>query len=138
MVAEEGSIDWQALAAALDAWDDETQDTWVTIAEAEEAAGVSRSALRAWYRAEDIPSRVVPGRHGPTRLVPLDAVIARAAESTRAGRSRRAERSPAAPADPGLAESLIRALTAEVVEARADIAVLRHRLDELERRLPQQ
>lgn len=135
MVAEEGSsIDWDALTSALEEWDDDTQDTWVTIAEAEAAAGVSRSALRAWYRAEEIPSRVVPGRHGPTRLVPLDAVVARAAESGRTGRrARRADADGGGLGD--VVESVVRALTAETVEARAEAAVLAHRVDELEQRV---
>ena len=53
------------------------QPRWVTVAEAAEAAGVGRSTIRAWYRA-DLPSRLVDGPHGPTREVPLDAVLDRA------------------------------------------------------------
>src|SRR5262245_64606959 len=45
--------------------------------------GVSRSALRAWYRNGEIPSRLADGPNGPQRLVPLDAVIDRAARSPR-------------------------------------------------------
>ena len=63
------------------AWRDELEllakidDTpWVPLAIAEAEAGVSRSALRAWYRNGEIASRLVDGPHGPQRLVPLQAV----------------------------------------------------------------
>src|SRR5262245_60054617 len=74
--------------------------------------GVSRSALRAWYRNGEIPSRLVDGPNGPQRLVPLDAVVARAARSPRI--QRRAERE---------------------VGLEAQVALLRHRVDQLEFRL---
>jgi hypothetical protein len=64
---------------------------WVTVAEAEEATGVSRSAIRAWYRSGDVPSHMVGGQHGGQRLVDLDAVRARAA---RAGRRMGRRRAP--------------------------------------------
>jgi transposase len=51
---------------------------------------VSRSALRAWYRNVEIASRLVDGPHRPQRLVPLWAVVDRAALSARI--QRRAER----------------------------------------------
>ena len=79
---------------------------------AEAEAGVSRSALRAWYRAGEIPSRLVDSPHGPQRIVPLDAVLDRAARSPRL--RRQAER------DQGLAQ---------------EVTALRQRLDEVERRL---
>jgi hypothetical protein len=85
---------------------------WVTLAEAEAEAGVSRSALRSWYRSGQITSRLVDGPNGPQRLVPLDAVIERAAQSPRL--RRRAERE---------------------VELEAQLAVVRHRVDQLELRL---
>jgi len=85
---------------------------WVTLAEAEAETGVSRSALRSWYRNGEIPSRLVDGPNGPQRLVPLDAVVARAARSPRI--QRRAERE---------------------VGLEAQVALLRHRLDLLELRL---
>src|SRR5438045_9430682 len=78
---------WQAelaLFAQLDA------APWVPLGEAEAETGVSRSALRSWYRNGEIPSRLVDGPNGPQRLVPLDAVVARAARSPRI--QRRAER----------------------------------------------
>src|ERR671912_2351597 len=46
---------------------------WVPLAIAEAEAGVSRSALRAWYRNGEIASRLVDGPHGPQRLVPPQA-----------------------------------------------------------------
>ena len=103
----------------LDAWRDELEllakvdDTpWVPLAIAESEAGVSRSALRAWYRNGEIASRLVDGPHGPQRLVPLQAVLDRAARSARI--QRRAERE---------------------VSMEAQLTLLRHRVDQLELRL---
>ncbi len=86
--------------------------TWVGLAEAEGEAGVSRSALRAWYRSGELPSRVVDGPHGPQRLVPLEAVLERAHQSPRI--RRKAERAA------GL---------------EGEVAALRERVAELERRV---
>jgi transposase len=89
------------------------EDTpWVPLAQAEAETGVSRSALRSWYRNGEIPSRLMDGPNGPQRLVPLDAVIERAAQSPRL--QRRAERE---------------------VSLEAQVALLRHRVDQLELRL---
>ena len=103
----------------LAAWRDELEllakldDTpWVTLAIAEAEAGVSRSALRAWHRNGEIPSRLVDGPNGPQRLVPLQAVVDRAAQSARI--QRRAERE---------------------VGLEAQLTLLRHRVDQLELRL---
>jgi transposase len=103
----------------LDAWRDELEllakldDTaWVPLAIAEAEAGVSRSALRAWYRNGEIASRLVEGPHGAQRLVPLQAVLDRAAKSARI--QRRAERE---------------------VSLEAQLTLLRHRVDQLELRL---
>src|SRR5436190_1820048 len=85
---------------------------WVPLGEAEAETGVSRSALRSWYRNGEIPSRLVDGPNGPQRLVPLDAVVARAARSPRI--QRRAERE---------------------VGLEAQVLLLRHRVDQLELRL---
>ncbi len=90
------------------------ETVWVPLAQAESEAGVSRSALRAWFRAGEIPSRLVDSPHGPQRIVPLDAVLDRAARSPRL--RRRAER------DQGLAQ---------------EVAALRQRLAEVEDRLAQ-
>jgi hypothetical protein len=51
---------------------------WATLPAAAKAAGVSVSALRKWYGAGEIPSRMAPGPTGPRREVPLAAVLARA------------------------------------------------------------
>jgi transposase len=103
----------------LAAWRDELEllakldDTpWVSLATAEAEAGVSRSALRAWYRNGEIASRLVDGPHGPQRLVPLQAVLDRAGQSARI--QRRAERE---------------------VSLEAQLTLLRHRIDQLELRL---
>ena len=108
--------EWEA---RLDAWREELEllaraegTTWVPLAEAEEQAGVSRSALRSWYRNGEIQSRLVDGPNGPQRLVQLDAVIERAAASPRI--QRRAERE---------------------VSLEAQVTLLRHRVDQLELRL---
>jgi hypothetical protein len=63
----------------------DTTTTWVDLAEAERQAGVSRSTLRAWYRGGHVASRLMPGPHGLQRLVPLEAVLARAERSPRSG-----------------------------------------------------
>ncbi len=87
-------------------------ETWVALADAEAAAGVSRSALRAWYRSGELPSRVVDGPHGPQRLVPLEAVLERAAQSPRIQRK-----------------------AAHAASMEAELAELRQRVAELERRV---
>src|SRR5687768_3707799 len=77
---------WEEEAALVDrlASDGDTDPRqWVSLAEAEERAGVSRSTLRAWYRGGQIASRLVPGPHGMQRFVPLDAVLERVARSPR-------------------------------------------------------
>jgi transposase len=74
----------------LDAWETELElaaqlegSDWVTLERASAETGVSRAALRTWYRSGQIPSRLVPGPHGPQRLVPLLSVTDRAAASPR-------------------------------------------------------
>jgi transposase len=108
--------DWEE---RLDRWRTELElfaqleeSPWVPLARAEAETGVSRSALRAWYRNGEIPSRLVDGPNGPQRLVPLNAVLDRAARSPRI--QRRAERE---------------------VSLEAQVALLRHRVDQLELRL---
>ncbi len=103
----------------LDAWETELElsaqldgSEWVTLERASAETGVSRAALRTWYRSGQIPSRLVPGPHGPQRLVPLVSVTDRAAASPRLRRD--AERR-------------------ETDAAR--IAALERRIDELETRI---
>ena len=101
--------DWELeleLGAQLDGSD------WVTLEKAAVETGVSRAALRTWYRSGQIPSRLVEGPHGPQRLVPLAVVAERAEASPRVRRS----------AERRLADE-------------AQLALLRHRVDQLERRL---
>jgi len=102
-------LDWER---ALEAWSAEPDGTWVTLAEAEQRAGVSNSALRSWYRSGQVPSRLVDGPHGVQRLVPLDVVIQRAAQSPR-----------------------IQRRIAGAMGVEAEVALLRQRVDELEARL---
>src|SRR5580700_3644508 len=101
--------DWELeleLAAQLDGSD------WVTLERAAAETGVSRAALRSWYRTGQIPSRLVGGPHGPQRLVPLALVATRAESSPRLRRT----------AQRRLAEE-------------AQLEILRHRVDQLELRL---
>lgn len=106
-------------AERLDAWQAELDllaraggTTWVPLADAERQAGVSRSALRSWYRNGEIASRLVDGPHGPQRLVPLEAVLARAERSSR-----------------------IRKRVEREISLEAQVALLRHHVDRLEIRL---
>ena len=87
-------------------------ETWVALADAESATGVSRSALRAWFRSGELPSKVIDGPHGPQRLVPLEAVLARARQSPRIQRK-----------------------AARAAGLEAEVAELRDRVADLERRL---
>jgi transposase len=109
-------MDWED---RLDAWELELDLTaqlegsdWVTLERATADTGVSRAALRSWYRTGQIPSRLVDGPHGPQRLVPLALVAARAEAS------------------PRLRRTAQRRLADE-----AQLEILRHRIDQLERRL---
>jgi transposase len=102
--------EWDRLLEQLDLSSGE--DTWVTLAEAEAQTGVSRSALRSWYRSGQLPTRLVDGPHGPQHLVPLEVVIGRAEQSPR-----------------------IRRKAAQAVGLEAELALLRHRVAEMERRL---
>ncbi len=102
-------FDWDQAFEALSA---EPGGAWVTLAEAERQTGVSKSALRAWYRSAQVPSRMVDGPHGVQRLVPLDAVVARASQSPR-----------------------IQRRLAGGVGLEAEITLLRRQVEELERRV---
>ncbi len=73
--------DWDDLLARLG--EPPHDEGWVTLEEASNVAGVARSTLRSWYRAGQVPSRMVAGSHGPQRLVPIDAVLDRALRSSR-------------------------------------------------------
>ncbi|MGH9245167.1 MAG: excisionase [Acidimicrobiales bacterium] len=110
------SDEWQRRLAQwkaeLDLFAQLEETPWVTLSQAEVDAGVSRSALRAWYRSGQIPSRLIDGPNGPQRLVPLDAVIERAARSPRI--QKRAERE---------------------IAVEAQVTLLQHRVDQLELRL---
>jgi transposase len=93
-------------------WHELLRVRWVTLTDAEAETGVSRSALRAWSRNGEVPSRLVDGPFGPQREVPIEAVIGRAAESTR-----------------------IRRRLGREVTLEAEVALLRDRVEELELRL---
>jgi transposase len=109
-------MDWED---RLDDWEVELElnaqlvgSDWATLERAAADTGVSRAALRSWYRTGQIPSRLVDGPHGPQRLVPVAVVAARAEASPRlrrAGERRLAE--------------------------QAQLEILRHRVDQLELRL---
>jgi transposase len=85
---------------------------WVPLERAAAQTGVSRAALRNWYRTGQLPSRLVDGPHGPQRLVPLALVATRAEESPRLRRT----------AERRLADE-------------AQLEILRYRVDQLELRL---
>ena len=109
-------MDWED---RLDGWELELElkarlegSAWVTLERAAAETGVSRAALRTWYRTGQIPSRLVDGPHGPQRLVPLGVVAERAEASPRLRRS--AERRLA---------------------GEAQLELLRHRVSQLELRL---
>jgi transposase len=109
-------MDWED---RLDQWELELElsaqlggSEWVTLEKAAAETGVSRAALRTWYRSGQLPSRLVEGPHGPQRLVPL-AVVAERAE-----------------ASPRLRKTAERRLSDE-----AQLEILRHRIDQLELRL---
>jgi transposase len=110
------ATDWDG---RLEAWRDELdllarvdEAHWVPLAVAEAETGVSRSALRSWYRNREIPSRLIDGPNGPQRLVPLTAVVERAGKSPRL--QRRAERE---------------------IGVEAQVVLLQRRVDQLELRL---
>jgi transposase len=109
-------MDWED---RLDDWELELElnaqlegSDWVTLERASAGTGVSRAALRSWYRTGQIPSRLAGGPHGPQRLVPLTLVAARAEASPRLRRT----------AERRLAD-------------QAQLEILRHRVDQLELRL---
>ena len=109
-------MDWED---RLDDWELELQlgarldgSDWVTLEKAAAQTGVSRAALRTWYRTGQVASRLVDGPHGPQRLVPLSVVAERAEASPRLRRS----------ADRRLSDE-------------AQLEILRHRIDQLELRL---
>ena len=109
-------MDWED---RLDEWEIELElnaqlegSNWVTLERAAAETGVSRAALRNWYRTGQLPSRLVDGPHGPQRLVPLAIVAARAEASPRLRRS-----------------------TERRLADEAQLEILRHRLDQLELRL---
>jgi transposase len=109
-------VDWED---RLDEWELELElsaqledSEWVTLERAAADTGVSRAALRSWYRTRQVPSRLVDGPHGPQRLVPLATVAARAEASPRLRRT----------AERRLADA-------------AQLEILRHRVDQLELRL---
>jgi transposase len=109
-------VDWED---RLDDWELELElgakldgSEWVPLERAAAETGVSRAALRTWYRTGQIASRLVDGPHGPQRLVPLEVVVARAEAS------------------PRLRKTAERRLGDE-----AQLEILRHRVDQLEFRL---
>ena len=109
-------MDWED---RLDEWEIELElsaqlegSNWVTLERAAAETGVSRAALRNWYRTGQLPSRLIDGPHGPQRLVPLAIVAARAEASPRLRRS-----------------------TERRLADEAQLEILRHRLDQLELRL---
>jgi predicted site-specific integrase-resolvase len=81
---EAGGVDWDELLGELASHP--IEEGWVTLEEAVAATGVSRSTLRSWYRSGRIPARMIAGRHGPQRIVPLAAVLDQVLGSPRSRR----------------------------------------------------
>lgn len=90
--------------------------TWVTLAQAEQASGASRSALRSWYRSGQLASELVEGPHGPQRLVPLEAVLERVNQSARLRRKLEQDALADVAARLAAAEAGLRRLSARVAE----------------------
>jgi transposase len=106
----------------LDQWDAELElaarfegSDWGTLEQAASQNGVSRAALRTWYRSGQIPSRLIEGPHGPQRLVPLAVVATRAQASPRVRRSSQRQ---------DTAERQIKLLTDRVDELESRLATL--------------
>src|SRR5580700_8993054 len=115
-IEREQAMEWED---RLDEWELELElgvridgSDWVTLERAAASTGVSRAALRNWYRTGQIPSRLVEGPHGPQRLVPLAVIASRAEASPRLRRT----------AERRIAD-----------EARLELIL--HRIDQLELRL---
>ena len=109
-------MDWED---RLDDWELELElnaqlegSDWVTLERAAAETGVSRAALRSWYRTGQIPSRLADGPHGLQRLVPLTLVAVRAESSPR-----------------------LRRTPERRLADQAQLEILRHRVDQLELRL---
>lgn len=114
-------VEWETL---LDEWSAELDgDRWITLAEAEVETGMSRSALRSWYRSGQIRSRMVEGPNGPQRLVPRDAVRLRAALAAR--------RKPGVKLDDEVAR-----LSSEVERMGHELDSVVGRLEKLEKNTP--
>ena len=96
------------------------ETNWVTLAEAERQASVSRSTLRTWYRTGQIASRLMPGPHGLQRLVPLDVVLERAASSPRTGP--RPARATTPEEDPDMGSAATGLSTPDAVVRLAELA----------------
>jgi transposase len=79
-----GGIEWDDLLGELA--NQPVEEGWVTLEEAVDATGVSRSTLRSWYRNGRIPARMIAGPHGPQRIVLLAAVLDRVLGSPRSRR----------------------------------------------------
>lgn len=103
-------------AVARWAGDFERGELWVTLAQAEQASGASRSALRSWYRSGQLASELVEGPHGPQRLVPLEAVLERVNQSARLRRKLEQDDLADVAARLAAAEAGLRRLTARVAE----------------------
>lgn len=107
--------------------EDGSGERWVSLNEAAEAAGVSRSTLRAWYRDGRLASRLVPGANGPMREVPLEPVLQRARLGERLAAAARPDMAPepegAAPGGAAVAALEAALLRAEARADRAEAAL---------------
>ncbi|HEX7167727.1 MAG TPA: hypothetical protein VF230_12170 [Acidimicrobiales bacterium] len=129
-----------ALGDEIEGLESLLDDEWIPLAAAEEAAGVSRSTLRAWYRSGRIASRLMPGPHGLQRLVSRTAVLEQAARSPRSAREARETRDAASDRSPAAGAAAGQEVTPVVVQSDAvrlaemAIAEARDRADRAEAR----
>lgn len=122
--------------------------TWVSLKEASDRAGVSVSWLRKQYRSNGLPTREVIGTRGAQKAVPLEDVLARAATF---GASARGSAPAASAATPTLPEPVAAASPTAAADASpvaapphasipvtfADLLTLLERVVEVERRAAQ-
>ena len=102
---------------------------WVTLREAASASSASVPALRRWYREGLIRTLTVAGTHGDQRLVDLDQVLARAADSPNLGRRRRGPNREER-------DAVTEALLDQVAAMAMELAELRERVSALESARP--
>ena len=121
--------------------------TWVSLKEASDRAGVSVSWLRKQYRSNGLPTREVIGTRGAQKAVPLEDVLARAATFGASARGSApaaatvaepvATASPVTAADTSPVPVPVPPAQASIPVTFADLLTLLERVVEVERRAAQ-